>query len=57
MSSINPENIEKNSTTNAFLSSLAVNVALLVVEIGAFVLLKQKLWRIYAPRVVLPPPR
>ncbi|KJA27716.1 hypothetical protein HYPSUDRAFT_62761 [Hypholoma sublateritium FD-334 SS-4] len=56
MSSINPKNIEKNSTTNAFLSSLAVNVTLLLIEIGAFVLLKQKLWRIYAPRVVLPPP-
>lgn len=56
MSAINPDDIEKNSTTGAFLSALAVNGALLLIEIGTFVVLKQKLWRIYGPRTVLLPP-
>ncbi|KAF9528530.1 DUF221 family protein [Crepidotus variabilis] len=56
MSAINPDTQTKNNTTPAFLTALWVNAALLAVEVGAFTLLKQKLWRIYAPRTVLPPP-
>ncbi|KAJ3569623.1 hypothetical protein NP233_g4933 [Leucocoprinus birnbaumii] len=45
-----------NNTTNNFLSALVVNGALLGVEVGAFLILKKRLWRIYSPRTILPPP-
>lgn len=46
-----------NSTTRSFVTALVVNGALLGAEVLAFILLKQKLWRIYSPRTVLPPPQ
>lgn len=55
MSAINPSKAQSNST-NAFVTALVVNASLLVVEVGAFVILKSKLWRIYMPRSQLPPP-
>jgi len=56
MSAIDPSKTSKNNNTTAFLTSLAVNGGLLLVEVGAFIILKQRLWRIYSPRTVLPPP-
>ncbi|KAF8160922.1 DUF221 family protein [Crassisporium funariophilum] len=56
MSAIDPQKALKNNSTNAFVTALAVNAGLLIVEVGAFLILKQKLWRIYSPRTVLPPP-
>ncbi|PPR03078.1 hypothetical protein CVT24_012391 [Panaeolus cyanescens] len=54
--SVNAAKARQNSTTTAFVTALAVNSALLAVEVGAFLVLKQKLWRIYSPRTILPPP-
>lgn len=54
MSGINPKKL--NTSTTAFVTALVVNFGLLLVEVGAFIVLKQKLWRIYSPRTVLPPP-
>jgi hypothetical protein len=55
--SINPDKANGNSNTSkTFLTALVANAALLVVEVGAFLILKQKLWRIYTPRAYLPPP-
>jgi hypothetical protein len=54
MSAINPKKL--NSSTAAFLTALVVNFGLLTVEVGAFIVLKRKLWRVYSPRTVLPPP-
>jgi hypothetical protein len=54
--SVNRSQALSNNTTENFVSALVVNCALLGVEVGAFLILKQKLWRIYGPRTVLPPP-
>ncbi|KDR75323.1 hypothetical protein GALMADRAFT_226985 [Galerina marginata CBS 339.88] len=56
MSAIDPQKALKNNSTTAFLTALAVNGGLLLLEVGAFLVLKQRLWRIYSPRTVLPPP-
>jgi len=58
MSSIEPGKAldQKKNTTNAFATALAVNAGLLLVEVTAFLILKRRLWRIYSPRTVLPPP-
>jgi calcium permeable stress-gated cation channel len=45
-----------NSTTKTFLTALVANGGLLAVEVGAFIILKQRLGRIYSPRTYLPPP-
>ncbi|KAF9453915.1 DUF221-domain-containing protein [Macrolepiota fuliginosa MF-IS2] len=45
-----------SGTTSNFLTALVVNGALLGAEVVAFLILKQKLWRIYSPRTTLPPP-
>ncbi|KAJ7079066.1 DUF221 family protein [Mycena belliarum] len=45
-----------NSSTKTFVTALVANGALLVVEIGAFLVLKSRLGRIYSPRTYLPPP-
>jgi len=45
-----------SNTTSNFLTALVVNGALLGAEVGAFLILKQRLWRIYSPRTILPPP-
>ncbi|KAL1686821.1 hypothetical protein GGG16DRAFT_63488 [Schizophyllum commune] len=44
------------STDSSFLTALVANAALLGVEVLAFVILKQRLERIYYPRTFLPPP-
>ncbi|TFK74613.1 DUF221-domain-containing protein [Pluteus cervinus] len=54
--SINPDTVNSNST-KTFLTALVVNTGLLLVEVGAFLLLKERLWRIYSPRTHLPPPQ
>ncbi|KAH8913667.1 hypothetical protein BT69DRAFT_136456, partial [Atractiella rhizophila] len=46
----------KNATTETFLTALAINGAILAVEVIVFVLLKDRLSRIYSPRSYLPPP-
>ncbi|TFK25546.1 DUF221-domain-containing protein [Coprinopsis marcescibilis] len=56
MSAIDPNKASQNNSTKAFLTALVVNFGLLFVEVGAFIILKQKLWRIYSPRAYLPPP-
>jgi hypothetical protein len=38
------------------LTALVTNAGLLTVEVGAFLILKQRLGRIYSPRTYLPPP-
>ncbi|TRM61312.1 hypothetical protein BD626DRAFT_406026 [Schizophyllum amplum] len=45
-----------SSTDTSFVTALVVNAALLAVEVGAFIILKQRLERIYYPRTFLPPP-
>ncbi len=54
--SVTAEQASSNSTTKTFVTALVVNGGLLVVEVGAFLILKQKLGRIYSPRTYLPPP-
>lgn len=54
--SVTAEQASSNSTTKTFVTALVVNGGLLAVEVGAFLILKQKLGRIYSPRTYLPPP-
>ncbi|KAF9467356.1 DUF221 family protein [Collybia nuda] len=55
--SIDPNKVNGNSNTSqTFLTALVANAGLLVVEVGAFLILKQRLWRVYTPRAYLPPP-
>ncbi|KAK0463530.1 DUF221 family protein [Desarmillaria tabescens] len=54
--SVTAEQASNNSTTKTFVTALVVNGALLAAEVGAFLILKQKLGRIYSPRTFLPPP-
>jgi hypothetical protein len=44
------------STNQTFLTAFVTNTVLLAVEVGAFVVLKQQVKRVYAPRTYLPPP-
>lgn len=43
-------------TLGSFLTSLALNGGLLVLQVAFFMLLKNRLSRIYQPRTYLPPP-
>jgi hypothetical protein len=45
----------QNITSRAFITAIVTNAALLAVQVGVFVVLKQKLGRIYSPRSFLPP--
>jgi calcium permeable stress-gated cation channel len=45
----------QNYSAQAFISALVTNAVLLAVQVGVFVILKQKLPRIYSPRTFLPP--
>ncbi|KAG6857786.1 hypothetical protein H0H87_004202 [Tephrocybe sp. NHM501043] len=57
MSTITSTQASGNSNTSrTFLTALVTNAALLVIEVGAFVVLKRKFSRIYSPRTRLPPP-
>lgn len=47
---------DTNNSDKAFVTALVANGALLIVEVAAFLLLKQRLDRIYSPRTFLPPP-
>ncbi|KIK66859.1 hypothetical protein GYMLUDRAFT_37938 [Collybiopsis luxurians FD-317 M1] len=53
MSQIDPKNV--TSSTQAFFTALIANTALLAVEVGLFLVLKERLKRIYSPRTYLPP--
>jgi hypothetical protein len=44
------------ATSKTFVTAVVTNVALLSIEIAAFLILKAKLGRIYSPRTYLPPP-
>ncbi|KAF8917993.1 hypothetical protein CPB85DRAFT_1284409 [Mucidula mucida] len=54
--SISADQVSKSNTTKTFVTALVVNGGLLLVEVGAFIILKQRLGRIYSPRTYLPPP-
>ena len=45
-----------NATTSTFLSALVANGGLFAVEVAVFLVLKQRLRKIYSPRTFLPPP-
>ncbi|KAL0946485.1 hypothetical protein HGRIS_012702 [Hohenbuehelia grisea] len=57
--SIDPNKVKSgdtNSAATAFVTALVTNAALLTVEVGIFLILKTRLYRIYSPRTYLPPP-
>ncbi|KAG8704282.1 hypothetical protein FRC09_003650 [Ceratobasidium sp. 395] len=55
--SIDPNKAESsNNSSQTFGTAFVTNIALLGIQVGAFVVLKKKLKRIYSPRSVLPPP-
>ncbi|KXN90920.1 hypothetical protein AN958_03353 [Leucoagaricus sp. SymC.cos] len=54
--SVNRDQALSKGTTTNFLTALVVNGALLGAEVSAFLILKQKLQRIYSLRSVFPPP-
>ncbi|KAK7031452.1 hypothetical protein R3P38DRAFT_2923651 [Favolaschia claudopus] len=56
MSAINADDVGQSNTTKTFVTALVANVALLAVEICAFVILRNRLGRVYSPRTFLPPP-
>ncbi|KAJ7045820.1 DUF221 family protein [Mycena alexandri] len=47
---------DNSRSTQTFVTSLVANGGLLAVEVAAFVILKNRLGRIYSPRTFLPPP-
>ncbi|PSR72773.1 hypothetical protein PHLCEN_2v11372 [Hermanssonia centrifuga] len=55
MSQVTPEKAE-GLDSQTFITALVSNIAVLSVEVIAFVVLKQRLSRIYEPRSYLPPP-
>ena len=55
MSQVTPDKA-KNTDSQTFLTALVTNAAVLGIELVAFVFLKHRLSRIYAPRTYLPPP-
>ncbi|KAJ7647051.1 DUF221 family protein [Roridomyces roridus] len=54
--SVSASQLQQNNSTKAFTTSLVANGALLLVEIAAFLILKNHLGKIYSPRTYLPPP-
>ncbi|KAB5591080.1 hypothetical protein CTheo_5492 [Ceratobasidium theobromae] len=46
----------QNNSSRTFGAAFVANLALLTIQVGAFIVLKKKLSRIYAPRTELPPP-
>ncbi|KAJ7629889.1 hypothetical protein B0H17DRAFT_1109402 [Mycena rosella] len=54
--SVTASQVSSGNSTKTFLTALVANGGLLVVEIGAFLVLKRRLGRIYSPRTYLPPP-
>ncbi|KAF9058941.1 hypothetical protein BDP27DRAFT_529917 [Rhodocollybia butyracea] len=51
---IDPKHV--TNSTKSFFTAVVANSALLLVEVGLFLTLKQRLERIYSPRTYLPPP-
>ncbi|THU96938.1 DUF221-domain-containing protein [Dendrothele bispora CBS 962.96] len=51
---INPERV--NNTSKSFLTALVANGALLSIEVGAFLVMKANMERMFSPRTYLPPP-
>ncbi|KAJ1304283.1 hypothetical protein OPQ81_005443 [Rhizoctonia solani] len=45
-----------NNTSRTFGTAFVTNIALLAIQVGGFVALKKKFYRIYSPRTSLPPP-
>ncbi|CUA72941.1 Phosphate metabolism protein 7 [Saccharomyces cerevisiae S288c] [Rhizoctonia solani] len=45
-----------NNTSRTFGTAFVTNIALLAIQVGGFVILKKKFYRIYSPRTELPPP-
>ncbi|EAU91569.2 DUF221 family protein [Coprinopsis cinerea okayama7 len=56
MATIDRQKASQSNSTTAFVTALAVNAGLLAAEVGVFLILKTKLWRVYSPRAYLPPP-
>ncbi|KAH6914205.1 DUF221 family protein [Coprinopsis sp. MPI-PUGE-AT-0042] len=56
MSAIDPNKAAQANSTNAFVTALVLNAGLLVAEVGAFIILKSRLQKVYTPRTYLPPP-
>ncbi|KAG9089597.1 hypothetical protein FRC06_001468 [Ceratobasidium sp. 370] len=55
--SIDPNKAESSSNSSqTFGTAFVTNIALLGIQVGAFVVLKRRLSRIYSPRTELPPP-
>ncbi|KAJ3732412.1 DUF221 family protein [Lentinula guzmanii] len=54
MSQITPGRV--TTSTQSFVAAVVANSALLLIEVGLFTALKQRLERIYSPRTYLPPP-
>ncbi|KAF8606373.1 DUF221-domain-containing protein [Ceratobasidium sp. AG-I] len=55
--SIDPAKAQSpNNSSRTFGTAFVTNIALLAIQVGAFVVLKNKLYRIYSPRTTLPPP-
>ncbi|KAJ7085862.1 DUF221 family protein [Mycena crocata] len=54
--SVTASQANSGNSTKTFLTALVANGGLLIVEVGAFLILKSRLGRIYSPRTYLPPP-
>ncbi|KAF7376421.1 hypothetical protein MSAN_00057600 [Mycena sanguinolenta] len=54
--SLTAAQVNNSNNTKTFVTALVANGGLLVVEVAAFVVLKNRLGRIYSPRTFLPPP-
>ncbi|KAG8744488.1 hypothetical protein FRC10_010053 [Ceratobasidium sp. 414] len=56
--SIDPNKAESaNNSSQTFGTAFVTNIALLGIQVAAFIVLKRRLSRIYSPRTELPPPR
>ncbi|KAJ7497585.1 DUF221 family protein [Mycena latifolia] len=53
--SVTASQASSSNNTKAFLTAFVANGALLVLEVGAFIVLKNRLKRVYSPRTFLPP--
>ncbi|KAJ7187941.1 DUF221 family protein [Mycena filopes] len=54
--SVTASQLQTSNSSKSFLTALVANGGLLIVEVAAFVILKNRLGRIYSPRTYLPPP-
>ncbi|KAJ7072039.1 DUF221 family protein [Mycena amicta] len=56
MSAVTSSQVSNSNSTKTFVTALVANGALLAAEVAAFIILKNRLGRIYSPRTYLPPP-